>query len=64
MALEIDSLRTREGYEGRASIREKKVEGGGVKERKDERREKTGGFFYFRRYALVSAWTCFGTSID
>lgn len=42
----------------------KKVEGGGVKERKDEKREKTGGFFYFRKYALVSAWTCFGTSID
>lgn len=44
--------------------KKKKVEGGGVKEREDEKREKTGGLFHFRKYALVSAWTSFGTSID
>lgn len=37
------------------------MEGGGVKERKNENRER-GQVNYFKLiHALVSAWTCFGT---
>lgn len=44
--------------------RKKWKEAGLKKKRRMRKRAKTGGLFYFRKYALVSAWTCFGTSID